>query len=351
MKRLISIILYLYATNLIAQTWAVSQVPGTTGTCIGCEVGNPSFSVDADPDTYSLFSLTVTTPDAAVFQELIFDGPGSNTYVGVLVEADNLVEIVPEILAGLTLTTYQGATPNATRTGADVNIAQFGVGNRYLLEYEEMSAFDRIEVRLSTSLIPSALNTLRVYGAYHSNGPLPVELVELTINHGQNDQVILKWVTASELNNDFFMVQRSQDGVNYHDLAFIPGQGTTSSITYYEYLDGQPDPGHNYYRLAQYDYDGEVNFTHGIHLYMPFGIEVYPNPVSSTAKISIDSYGPVYVQVQDLSSKVYYRKITQQSQGLISIEVDFDSLNLSKGIYLIVVKSKVIDKVIRVKLQ
>lgn len=85
--------------------------------------------------------------------------------------------------------------------------------------------------------------------------PLPVELVEFK-GVCMNGQAELSWVTATETNNDYFVLQRSKDGKEFEPIDRIEGAGTTSSPTEYAIVDQNPI-GEAYYRLVQFDYDGE----------------------------------------------------------------------------------------------
>lgn len=112
---------------------------------------------------------------------------------------------------------------------------------------------------------------------------LPVELLTFK---GQTigDYIHLSWETASELNNDRFEIERSQDGVHFAKIGTIEGHGTVNSIKNYGFSDGSPHVGLNYYRLNQVDYDG-TSHLHPIISVRYDGdlteqLKVYPNPAS-----------------------------------------------------------------------
>jgi len=85
--------------------------------------------------------------------------------------------------------------------------------------------------------------------------PLPVELLHFSA-HSENGANHLDWTTASEINNDYFIVQRSSTGNGYESLAILYGAGNSSTATQYSWEDMRPLAGLNYYRLVQTDYDG-----------------------------------------------------------------------------------------------
>lgn len=85
---------------------------------------------------------------------------------------------------------------------------------------------------------------------------LPIDL--LSFNAGvKNNVTILNWVTLSETNNDYFIISKSKDAINYTDIGVINGSGNSNVNKTYQYVDKSPYNGLNYYRLSQVDYDGQ----------------------------------------------------------------------------------------------
>jgi cytoskeletal protein CcmA (bactofilin family) len=125
-----------------------------------------------------------------------------------------------------------------------------------------------------------------------TDGQLPVELLyfESVVNP---TSVKVEWATASEENNDYYSIERSQDGVNYELIATTPGAGNSTSVLEYSYIDKNPLLGRSYYRLTQTDFDGAsetfnpiaVDFTTLAEGKLRFG----PNPVNRGDKIRIET--------------------------------------------------------------
>jgi len=101
------------------------------------------------------------------------------------------------------------------------------------------------------SLTPADLGT----------GPIPVEL--MYFNAEQKGQMVrLDWATASELNNDFFELQKSNDGFNFSPIAVMEGQGTSTQVSTYSFQDYSNSPSESiYYRLNQVDFDGKSEYS------------------------------------------------------------------------------------------
>ncbi len=121
-------------------------------------------------------------------------------------------------------------------------------------------------------------------GAYEFGAVgVPVELLSFDGELIKQEQVALSWITASELNNLGFEVQRSKDAKSWETLSFITGFGTTTNTKSYKYTDTAPHNGNNYYRLKQLDTDGRYEYSHLIEINLlknrDWDIILSPNPV------------------------------------------------------------------------
>ncbi|MDH3651252.1 MAG: right-handed parallel beta-helix repeat-containing protein, partial [Saprospiraceae bacterium] len=99
-------------------------------------------------------------------------------------------------------------------------------------------------------------------GVYESAALLPISLVEFKAEAQSPDAVTLTWITASEINNDYFNVERSNDGEAFNSIGSITSYGSNSQLELrYAFIDENPLNGRAYYRLKQTDFDGA--FTYG----------------------------------------------------------------------------------------
>jgi len=101
------------------------------------------------------------------------------------------------------------------------------------------------------------------FGSSGSGNALPIELVSFTGEYdGSNVQI--DWSVASQLNNDYYTVEKSTDFTEWEEIATVLGAGNSNQLMDYRIYDERPIIGHNYYRLTQTDYDGASETFHPI---------------------------------------------------------------------------------------
>lgn len=139
-----------------------------------------------------------------------------------------------------------------------------------------------------TSSSPVTAYGIYTLGSSTINNPLPVELVNFTAEAGLN-HVDLHWSTASETNNDYFVVERSQDGVEIESLDTINGNGTTSEMHEYTSVDESPHEGLSYYRIKQVDFNGDFTYSEwrSVDMQPLNNINMYPNPSDGEIHFSL----------------------------------------------------------------
>ena len=135
---------------------------------------------------------------------------------------------------------------------------------------------------------------------------LPIVLVSFT---GENagSQNKLTWVTASEINNAYFMVERSPDGIEpYEEVGTKDGAGNSNSMRTYELMDPHPLPTITYYRLKQVDFDGKYSYSDIVPLTSPEIIDpyVYPNPTNEGLTIAFGKVTDAKVTIKNALGQV-----------------------------------------------
>lgn len=112
--------------------------------------------------------------------------------------------------------------------------------------------------------------------------PLPVELLSFVAKL-QNNNVLLNWATASEVNNKGFEIERSATGNNWSNIGFVgavTADGNSNAIQNYSFRDSKPSNGMNYYRLKQLDINGKFNYSpvRSVTMQQQASIAIQPNP-------------------------------------------------------------------------
>ena len=119
--------------------------------------------------------------------------------------------------------------------------------------------------------------------------PLPVSLLSFdAIRDGEN--VKITWATATEINNDYFTVEKSRDAINFERVEIVGGAGNSNQILHYSCNDNNPLPGISYYRLKQTDFDGKFSYSKIVAVVFgdSYSTNVYPNPFSASLYIELD---------------------------------------------------------------
>jgi len=171
---------------------------------------------------------------------------------------------------------------------------------------------------------------------------LPVILTQFNAKP-QNKGVLVSWVTATEHNSAYFIVERSADGRDFSEIARVNASGNSSRPASYQSFDASPLPGTSYYRLKQVDLDGKavispvavVHFEQGLTL----AFSLAPNPVTNFIKLNIASASRTFnVKVVGMDGKV-----------LINANGDINRINnqlnaqlgkLSAGVYVLEIQAK-----------
>lgn len=174
--------------------------------------------------------------------------------------------------------------------------------------------------------------------------PLPIELVSFNaeLNNGVVD---LSWVTATEINNDFFSVEHSINGTDWRIIEQIDGAGNSTYEISYSTKHYNPNLGINYYRLRQTDFNG--TYTHSNIRTVNFNEDatlIHPNPADDLVNISkpgIENYNLSLINAlgQDIPVSVYFH--TDLAQINLS--------GLSEGLYFLVLSKN--DQIETIKFQ
>lgn len=161
---------------------------------------------------------------------------------------------------------------------------------------------------------------------------LPIELTDFSV-YKNNKDVSLVWTTGSELDNDFFEVQVSDDGLNWKTVVVIQGAGTSQEENTYQYFDGDDKLSKRYYRLKQVDFDGKSSYSTVKVVRFEDGDFLTVYQQGDDVVLEMDAKGQSFVYVFDINGKMV--QASQFYNGTLSGEskLTFSKANLSSGIY------------------
>ncbi len=164
---------------------------------------------------------------------------------------------------------------------------------------------------------------------------LPVELANFTITNVINN-ALLTWETKSERDNDYFVIEQSNDGLNWNFLTNIAGNGTSSSSNYYDYLDVSNINSISYYRLSQVDYNGEKTiFEIKKFKKESESFNLYPMPVSQSLTIEGEDLEKQKIRIFNSQGQEVFIESSYSDGKLIS-----DFSNIKNGHYFLNIENE-----------
>jgi hypothetical protein len=176
---------------------------------------------------------------------------------------------------------------------------------------------------------------------------IPVELTSFTASVNEND-VTLNWVTATEVNNQGFEIERNS-GNGFENIGYVAGFGTSSETHSYSFVDASLNEGTYSYRLKQVDLDGTFEYSDVVEVDVAvpdvFALEQnYPNPFNPSTRIDFS------LAVDSKVSLKVFNVLGQEVANLISSDlvagshnVDFSAASLNSGVYFYRIEATGID--------
>ncbi|MDQ3191330.1 MAG: T9SS type A sorting domain-containing protein [Bacteroidota bacterium] len=170
---------------------------------------------------------------------------------------------------------------------------------------------------------------------------LPIELLSFQAII-QDNIVVLEWKTASEINNDFFTIEKTTNGKEFIEVIKEKGAGNSNTILTYTIKDENPFSGLSYYRLKQTDFDEKYSYSDLVSVKFDkkesASVNVYPNPLQSGSMLNVKIAGEidkeVLIVVVDMAGKEHFSKVVVLDSNESVIAIDPNE-KLSPGVYLI----------------
>ena len=178
------------------------------------------------------------------------------------------------------------------------------------------------------------------------NCTLPVDLISFNAtNHGNG--ALLTWTTTSETNSSHFIVQKSSDGISFNSIGKVNAAGNSSALNNYSFVDPSISAGITYYRLVQYDFDGQSHYSEikSVTKNSINDVQVYPNPNNGIFTIVMNNTGEVKTRVTIINA---IGQVVYERHETTANELTIDISPLAVGIYYLQIGSVQDSKVIKI---
>jgi hypothetical protein len=195
---------------------------------------------------------------------------------------------------------------------------------------------------VSSSFIPKGTTRYVTLGSVDELTVLPVTLLNFN-GDKKSSTVDLNWETASEINSDYFEILHTTDGKNFTSIGQVNAAGNSNVSKKYNLTHYHPKQGANYYKLREYDVDGNYSDYKSIYVDFEFvelvyDFVVYPNPNHNGGSIRVQTnyIGEVSLHVFDINGKIVLQQLLNvRNEDFILIQ----NINLTPGVYPLVISS------------
>ena len=186
--------------------------------------------------------------------------------------------------------------------------------------------------------VPSEMGSIKVTGVSSFSpftfaainptlNPLPITLTDFWAEVIDYDKVNLKWITESEINSDYFVIEKSIDGMTFYPIDTVAANGTTYETHYYEVIDPLLISGTSYYLLTQIDFDGTINKYKTISIVtsgmMNEAVSLFPIPARQGQPLEL-------VVRKDLRNEPINFKVYSFLGDDITNDIEFEPIGLNR---------------------
>ncbi len=291
------------SSNIANGAWygvdLVQTIIGAPGPNCTYNVVGRNLTLGINENLVQVFSNFPSAPDN-VRREFVFSNP-------LPLNAGDAMELQVSVVGnGCFLSSYFGysnlAAPTTypvTTAGGEIIFTGYQVPADPGLENDRWMGFD---YQVSGDVLTDP-TIYQVNAIADCANPLPIELLDFSV-HDHNGDALLKWSTASELNNDRFLLLRTVDGINYETVGIVSGAGNSSTVLNYTFLDRDPLKGLSYYKLTQVDFDGTESSSELVSFLNEAneGFRLFPNPTNQHLTLSFnEDYERIEVLVSALA--------------------------------------------------
>jgi Secretion system C-terminal sorting domain len=291
---------------------------------VGVVVNGTSFNTVASTATHNLgtfppMGVVLNAGSASSYQNSGDDVCAVNTRYSVNGSA-------PATLAPLSFVSQSGGDKNWAITGQTLNLSAVPNG-AYTVEifFDIIGKFGNIPCTSpdNSTLFPSN-GAGKITLNFTIATPMPVALTRFQAEM-RNTGVALAWNTASESDNSHFSVERSANMNSWTSVGKVAGAQFSETATNYSYLDSKPLSGKSYYRLAQVDVNGNIEYSPVVSVQQnKTVVSIYPNPVTDRVYVALEVGATMFI-LNSTGQQVMNQLLTE------SIWIDLSAL--PQGVY------------------
>lgn len=286
------------------------------------DIGNPSsYQVFVNDDNYQKLTYSLDTAgqtsfpgDTGMIDNILFK-PAQSTDGTV---AMNVVHSGPSPVWGIAATDDDGVVYLDSSTAIED-------ARQYITDYDKVTGSDHLPIstRFDITEDNSALPVIFA-------GDITAQLVQKS--------VIVSWATASEINNEYFAVERSIDGKSFYPIGRVESQGNSIAGNKYNYTDRSPVAGLNYYRIKQVDADGSYAYSNTAFVNVTNvagnSFQIYPNPVTTKLTLALTNAGDhLQATLYTVSGALVMH--TQGTLADVNAGINRQLQTLQSGVYII----------------
>ncbi len=169
---------------------------------------------------------------------------------------------------------------------------------------------------------------------------LPVQLLSFSAQRKDNAN-LLTWTTATEINNNYFMIERSEDALLFEEIGQVSGNGNSNQLLNYYFQDDRAFQNVIYYRLKQVDFDGQSTFSDIILLDATTSgltmLKCYQSNQQLHLSLASDQAETIGLQIMDVSGRVLFNQALEVKDGTDNYSINLP--DFAKGMYFIQINS------------
>lgn len=156
----------------------------------------------------------------------------------------------------------------------------------------------------------------------------------ITAEKSGNKDVLIKWSTASEINNNHFEVERSRDQTNFTKIGSVPAGASPTQVQEYIFTDNSPLEGENFYRIKQVSADEKFTYSPLAQIVIGTSWSLQPNPATNNVNVSFtQNTNNVQIALINTSGRIVYQKIQSTVNANESIFIPVN--NIASGVYFL----------------